>query len=136
MGTLHTIDAPQTVDRLIDMFPPAQHHQARLQFSQIIEAVLCQALIPRADGNGRVAAFEIMTANFAVRNLIREGKTFELPSIMQTSAKDGMQTLDKCLCDLVRSQTITKAEALKKSSHPERLEKLMGYQNSVPAFQQ
>jgi len=82
IGTLHTIDAPQTVDRLIDMFPPAQQHQIRLQFSQVIEAVLCQALVTKADGRGRVAAFEIMTANAAVRNLIREGKTFELPSVI------------------------------------------------------
>ena len=123
IGTLHTIDAPQTVDRLIDMFPPAQQHQIRLQFSQVIEAVLCQALVTKADGRGRVAAFEIMTANAAVRNLIREGKTFELPSVIQTNTKEGMQTLEQSLAKLVKSQTITKEEALKKSSHPEMLDK-------------
>lgn len=125
LGTLHTIDAAQTVDRLVDMFPPVQHHQVRLQFSQIIEAVICQALIPRADSKGRVAAFEIMLASTAVRNLIREGKTFELPSIMQLSRSAGMQILDQDLASLVKQGAITEQDAMLRTSQRERLRKLI-----------
>lgn len=127
MGTLHTTDAPQTVDRIIDIFPPSQQQQIRLQFSQVIEAVLSQTLLPRASGRGRVAAFEIMIANAAVRNLIREGKTYELHNIMQLSAAEGMQTLDQALADLVRRKLITLEDAMMKSSSPEKLRKLLDY---------
>jgi twitching motility protein PilT len=131
MGTLHTTDAPQTVDRIIDIFPPNQQPQIRLQFSQIIEAVLSQALLPKAEGKGRVAAFEIMLGNAAVRNLIREGKTFELHSVMQLSASEGMQTLDQALADLVRKRIVSLEEAKMKSSNPDRLKKLLEYQPSI-----
>jgi twitching motility protein PilT len=131
MGTLHTTDAPQTVDRIIDIFPPNQQPQIRLQFSQIIEAVLSQALLPKAEGKGRVAAFEIMLGNAAVRNLVREGKTFELHSVMQLSASEGMQTLDQALADLVRKKMVTLEEAKMKSSHPDRMKKLLDYQPST-----
>lgn len=127
MGTLHTTDAPQTVDRIIDIFPPSQQPQIRLQFSQVIEAVLSQTLLPRATGKGRVAAFEIMIANAAVRNLIREGKTFELHNVMQLSASEGMQTLDQALADLVKKKIVTLEEAQMKSSHPERLKKMLEF---------
>lgn len=127
MGTLHTTDAAQTVDRIIDIFPPNQQPQIRLQFSQVIEAVLSQTLLPRATGKGRVAAFEIMIANAAVRNLIREGKTFELHNVMQLSASEGMQTLDQALADLVKKKIVTLEEAQMKSSHPERLKKLLEF---------
>lgn len=128
MGTLHTTDAPQTVDRVIDLFTPAQQTQIRLQFSQAIEAVLSQALLPRAEGKGRVAAFEIMTANSAVRNLIREGKTFELHNVMQLSSSEGMVTLDQALADLVKKRIVTLEEAKLKSSHPARLKKMLEFQ--------
>jgi twitching motility protein PilT len=128
LGTLHTIDAPQTVDRMIDMFPPQQHMQVRLQFSQILVAVLAQALVPRASGHGRVGAFEIMLGTSAVSNLIREGKTFELPSIMQMSKAMGTQILDQDLAYLVKRGIITKEEAMLKTSHRERLDKLMDLQ--------
>jgi twitching motility protein PilT len=131
MGTLHTTDAPQTVDRIIDIFPPSQQPQIRLQFSQIIEAVLSQTLLPRAEGKGRVAAFEIMLANSAVRNLVREGKTFELHNVMQLSANEGMQTLDQALVDLVRKKIVSLEEAKMKSSNPERLKKMLEYQHSI-----
>jgi len=128
MGTLHTTDAPQTVDRVIDIFPPNQQPQIRLQFSQVLVAVLSQTLLPRASSRGRIAAFEIMTGNSAVKNLIREGKTFELHSVMQLSSAEGMQTLDQALADLVKKKMVPLEEAKMKSSHPDRLKKLLEYQ--------
>jgi twitching motility protein PilT len=123
LGTLHTIDAPQTVDRMIDMFPAQQHQQVRLQFSQILVAVVAQALLPKAKGKGRVGAFEIMLGSTAIKNLIREGKTFELPAIIQMSKAMGMQLLDQDLAYLVKRGIVTKDEAMLKTSHRERLEK-------------
>jgi twitching motility protein PilT len=128
MGTLHTTDAPQTVDRIIDIFSPNQQPQIRLQFSQVIVAVLSQTLLPRATGKGRIAAFEIMTGNSAVKNLIREGKTFELHSVMQLSSAEGMQTLDQALAELVKRKIVNLEEAKMKSSHPDRLKKLLEFQ--------
>ena len=125
LGTLHTIDAPQTVDRMIDMFPPQQHQQIRLQFSQILVAVVAQTLLPRASGKGRVGAYEIMLASTAVTNLIREGKTFELPTMMQMSKSMGMQILDQDLAYLVKRGIVTREEAMLKTSHGERLAKLI-----------
>jgi len=125
LGTLHTIDAPQTVDRLIDMYPANQQAQMRLQFSQLLVAVICQALVPRATGHGRVGAFEIMTGNTAVKNIIREGRTQELTGAIQLGAAYGMQTLDQDLVRLVRERAIESKEALLKSSTPERLTKLL-----------
>lgn len=127
LGTLHTTDAPQTVDRIIDIFPPPQQQQIRLQLSQVIEAVLTQALLPLATGKGRIVAFEVMTANSAVRNLIREGKTHELTNIMQLSTKEGMQTLDHALAELVKKKLVTQAEAMLRTSNPARLTKLIQF---------
>jgi len=128
LGTLHTVDAVQTVDRIIDAFPPEHQHQIRLQVSQVIEAVLSQTLMPRATGRGRVAAFEIMLASAAVRNLIRTNKTYELPSVLQLATKDGMQSLNQALAYLVSSGTITVDEAMKKSSDPNQLDRMIhGY---------
>ena len=128
MGTLHTIDSAQTVDRIIDMYPSDQQPQIRLQFSQVLVAVLSQTLLPKAQGKGRVAAFEVMVANTAVRNLIRDGKTYELNNTMQLNAADGMQTLDQNLATLVRSKAVTPEEALTHSSHPDRLQKLISFE--------
>ena len=128
MGTLHTIDSAQTVDRIIDMYPSDQQPQIRLQFSQVIIAVLSQTLLPKAAGKGRVAAFEVMVANTAVRNLIRDGKTYELNNVMQLNSADGMQTLDQHLAILVRNKTVTAEEALTHSSHPDRLQKLIQFE--------
>jgi len=125
MATLHTVDAAQTVDRVIDMYPSDQQPQIRLQFSQVLIAVLSQTLLPKATGEGRVAAFEIMIANTAVRNLIRGGKTYELNNTMQLNSSEGMQTLDQSLAGLVRMKVVTKEEALTHSSHPDRLRKLI-----------
>lgn len=122
LATLHTTDAAQTVDRIIDVFPANQQAQVRLQFSQVLEAILTQCLLPRADGKGRVAAFEIMLGNPAVRNLIRSAKSHELPNTIQLSTKEGMQTLDQALTDLVRRNIVTQEEAIMKSSNPVKLQ--------------
>jgi twitching motility protein PilT len=128
LGTLHTVDAVQTVDRMIDVFPPIHQHQIRLQVALVLEAVLSQTLLPRAEGKGRIAAFETLIAVPAVRNLIRTSKTFELPSIIQLGARDHMQTLNQSLAYLVRSGEVAIEEALLKSSEPGQLKKLIkGY---------
>jgi twitching motility protein PilT len=127
IGTLHTTDAPQSIDRIIDIFPPDQQQQVRLQLSQVLEAVLSQALLPRVGGKGRVAAFEIMLATTAVRNLIREGRISDLSNTIQLSTKDGMQTLDQALADLVKKGLATKEDVMVKTSNPERLEKILQY---------
>ncbi len=127
LGTLHTTDAPQTVDRIIDIFPPEQQQQIRLQVSQIIEAVLVQTLLPLEGGKGRIAAFEIMVATAAIRNLIRNGKTFEILSVMQLGAKDGMTTLDQFLAELVKKKIVSSDQAMQKTSNPERLIKMLQF---------
>lgn len=124
LSTLHTTDASQTVDRIIDSYPYDQHQQIRLQLSQVLEAILSQALCRKFE-KGRVAAIEVMLANAAVRNLIRDEKTFELASIMQLGAKEGMQTLNQALADLVKKDQITIEEALSKSSTPKQLKTLL-----------
>ncbi len=127
LGTLHTADAAQTVDRMIDIFPPGQQQQIRLQLAQVLEAVLSQTLLPRVGGQ-RVAAFEILVASPAVRNLIREGKTFQLPNVMQLGSKGSMQTLDQAFADLVRRHIVTREEVMMKTSNPQQLNKLLQHQ--------
>ena len=99
-STLHTIGAASTVDRVIDVFPPHQQQQIRVQLANVLEAVISQQLIPTIDGSGRVAAFEVLHNNPAVRNLIREGKTHQITSVMQTNRKQGMLTMDDALVQL------------------------------------
>ncbi len=127
LSTLHTTDAAQTIDRIIDVYPPAQQPQIRLQLSQVLEMVLSQALLSKAGGKGRVAAFEIMIANPAIRNLLREGKSYELPNVMQLNRASGMQTMDQSLAELVKKHLVTLEEAMTKSSHPEQLQRLLQY---------
>ena len=110
-GTLHTSSAPKTVDRIIDVFPKDQQDQIRTMLSDSLKGVIAQQLLRRADGQGRIAAFEIMVGNQAVGNLIREGKTFQLPSILQTGKKLGMQTIDQHLKELVTEGLVTSKEA-------------------------
>lgn len=126
LGTLHTIDAPQSIDRMIDMFPPGQQRQVRLQLSQVIEAVLSQTLLSRI-GGGRVAAFEIMVATGVIRRLIREEKIFEISTNIEMGNREGAQTLDQALTDLVRRQVVTLEEAMIKSSNPEKLQKALQF---------
>jgi twitching motility protein PilT len=116
-GTLHTSSAPKTVDRIIDVFPPNQQSQIRAQFAESVEAVVTQTLCKKK-GGGRVAALEVMTGSTAVRNLIREGKIHQIPGTMQVSQKDGMQTMDMALIDLVTRGLITREEAQSKSMSP------------------
>ncbi len=111
-ATLHTIDTPQTVDRIIDVFPPYQQTQIRYQLSTALKAIFAQQLLQRADLNGRVPAVEILINTPAVANLIREGKQFQLYSVLQTSQKEGMQTMDGSIKDLYMRGTITRQEAL------------------------
>ena len=124
LSTLHTTDAAQTIDRIIDIFPANQQDQIRIQLSQVLEAVLMQCILPRITG-GRVAAFEILIATSAVRNLIRMGKSYELPNVIHLSTKERMQTLDQGLAKLVKNQLISREDALMKSSDPAQLLKLL-----------
>ncbi len=112
LSTLHTIGAASTIDRVIDVFPPHQQQQIRVQMASVLESVISQQLIPRANKSGRVAAFEIMHANMAIRNLIREGKTHQLNSMLQTNKKIGMQTMDDSIFDLYSRRIINSDEAL------------------------
>jgi len=116
-GTLHTSSAPKTVDRIIDVFPPVQQAQIRAQFAESVEAVITQTLLKKK-GGGRVAALEILTGTTAVRNLIREGKIHQIPGTMQVSQKDGMQTMDMALTNLVTRGLVTREEAQSKSMNP------------------
>jgi twitching motility protein PilT len=125
-ATLHTQDAPQTVDRIIDVFPPHQQHQIRAQLANALQGIITQTLIPRQDGTGRVVACEVLAPTPGVRNLIREGKNHQIYSAMQTGGKFGMQTMDAALVGLVRRGRISQEEAEKRSSNPEELRRLAG----------
>jgi twitching motility protein PilT len=111
-STLHTIGAANTIDRIIDVFPPYQQQQIRIQLADVIECVVSQQLLPKADETGRVAAIEVMQANSAVKNLIREAKTFQIASVLQTSRRAGMQTMDDAILDLYYEGAITRETAL------------------------
>src|SRR5436190_1388402 len=116
-ATLHTTDAPQTCDRIIDVFPPTQQQQIRMQLSVTLQGVLSQTLMPRCDTTGRIAAFEMMVATPAIRSLIREGKTHQMYSDIQTGGDFGMQTLDKHLLELVTARKVAYEDALAKASN-------------------
>ncbi len=130
IGTLHTIDAPQSIDRIIDIFPHGQQQQIRLQLSQVIEAVISQTLLPRVDG-GRIAAFEIMLANSVIRRLIRDEKLHEIHPNMEMGKLEGAQILDQDLSSLVSKNVVTQEDALIKSSNPARLQKLLQSQSDT-----
>jgi twitching motility protein PilT len=125
-ATLHTQDTAQTVDRIVDVFPPDQQQQVRVQLSVSLQGIVTQQLIPSADGAGRVVATEVLVPTPAVRNLIREGKTHQIYSALQTGGQFGMQTMDAALAALVREQKITRELAEARSSTPEELRRLMG----------
>lgn len=112
---------------MIDVFPPHQQQQVRVQFANVLEAVISQQLIPNADGTGRVAAFEVLHANHAVRNLIREGKSHQLMTVMQTNRKLGMIAMDEAIMQLYREQKITKEQAIQFAQDPDTMaNRLMG----------
>jgi twitching motility protein PilT len=125
-GTLHTQDAPQTIDRIIDVFPSHQQSQIRTQLANALQGVISQTLLSRCDGKGRVVACEILVPTPGVRNLIREGKNHQLYSAMQTGSKFGMQTMDAALVELVRKSVISREEAEKRSGNPDELNRLIG----------
>ncbi len=120
-STLHTTDAAQTVDRIIDVFPPHQQQQVRTQLSGTLKAVISQQLLPRADGAGRIAAREILIANAAIGNLIREGKTHQIYSAIEVGGKLGMRTLDKDLKRMVQEGLVTVDAAIAKASSPDAI---------------
>jgi twitching motility protein PilT len=130
LGTLHTIDAPQSIERIIDVFPYGQQQQIRVQLSEVIEAVISQALLPRIDG-GRIAAFEIMLASDTIRTRIREAKVFEIPVTIEVSTPEGMQTLDQALADLVKRKVVKLEDALIKSSNPVKLQRFLQSRGEV-----
>jgi twitching motility protein PilT len=125
-ATLHTQDTSQTIDRIIDVFPPFQQQQVRVQLSVALQGIVTQQLLPTADGSGRVACTEVLALTPAVRNLIREGKTHQIPSVLQTSAGKGMHSMDSALAALVRQGKITRDLAESRSSSPDELRRLMG----------
>jgi twitching motility protein PilT len=125
-ATLHTQDTAQTVDRIVDVFPPQQQYQVRVQLSVSLQGIVTQQLLPTADGKGRICAAEVLVPTPAIRNLIREGKTHQIYSTLQTGGAHGMQTMDASLAELVRKHIISRDLAESRSSAPEELRRLMG----------
>jgi twitching motility protein PilT len=125
-ATLHTQDAPQTVDRIIDVFPTNQQQQVRVQLAGALQGVVCQQLVPSADGTGRVVGVELMVATPAIRNLIRDGKTHQIYSAMQAGGRHGMQTMDQSLATLLRHGYITYEQGLERCHHAEDFNRLCG----------
>lgn len=124
-GTLHTVDAVQTVDRIVDVFPVHQQQQIRMQLSVNLVGVVSQSLVKRADGRGRIAAFEVLVATPAVRNLVRENKTYQINSMIQTGSRQKMQTLDQSLATLVERGLVKHDDARLKSKDPGEFERLV-----------
>lgn len=125
-ATLHTPSAPQSIDRIVDIFPPYQQPQVRVQLSTTLEAVIYQTLIPKMDGKGRVAGVEVMIATDAIKNLIREGKTSHMWNVMQTGSQFGMQTLDQAINLLYHSRKINYDEAIARCRDAELFNKAFG----------
>jgi twitching motility protein PilT len=126
LSTLHTQDAAQTVDRIIDVFPPYQQEQIRVQLAATLKGVISQVLLARADETGRVAAREILVVTNAIAAIIREGKTHQVYSAIQTGTKDGMMTMEKSLAELCTEGVISWDDALAKASHPDEFKNLAG----------
>lgn len=124
-GTLHTKGAANTIDRIIDVFPPEQQEQIRIQLADVLECAVAKALLPKI-GGGRAAAYEILVATPAVRSLIRQNKSFQITSAMQTGRRQGMQLLDDALCELVRSGQVTLENAMAVANDPMALRSQVG----------
>jgi len=132
LTTGHAPSATQAIERVVDLFPPHERHLAQTRLASLLLGVLCQALIPKADGSGRIAAIEIMLANSAIRNLIREGKIYQLPNVIRTHAQLGMELLDQALVDLYRQGVISSESLFAFCNDRDEVEKLtsgarMGY---------
>ncbi len=126
LATMHTTGASRTVDRIIDQYPQEQQEQVRSQLAVSLQAVVSQVLLPRLDGAGRIAAFEVMIRNSAIENHIRKGESFKIPSVLQTQRRVGMQLLDEHLFDLVRSGVISQETGLTHAQVPSELRKRLG----------
>ena len=126
LTTGHAPSASQAVERIVDLFPADERDQARSRLASLLAGVLCQALVPCAEGQGRVAAVEIMLATPAVRNLIREDRTYQLPNLIRTNLREGMQLLDQALVNLYREQRISQESVFAFCNEPEQVEKLIG----------
>lgn len=124
-ATLHTQDAPQTIDRIIDVFPPHQQGQVRTQLAATLQGVICQTLVKRADGHGRAVATEVLVTTPAIANLIREGKTYQIISMMQSGRSQGMHTMDQHLAELANAGTISVDAALEKANDVEGIKSLL-----------
>lgn len=124
LATLHTPDAPQTIQRIIDVFPPSQQRQVTVQLAECLQSVISQVLIPRADNKGRVLATEVMVSTPGIRNLIRENDIAQIPSLLQMGAKYGMHTMDKSLKDLYKKGVISKETAIRKVKSVSEFESL------------
>jgi twitching motility protein PilT len=125
-ATLHTQDAPQTVDRIIDVFPSHQQQQVRVQLASSLQAVVTQQLVPTKAKTGRAVAVEVLIATPAIRNLVREGKTHQIYSSMQAGGKFGMQTMDQSLAELVKAGKVSMETAIERCSNVEDLRRLSG----------
>ena len=132
-ATLHTVDAVQTIDRIVDVFPTFQQQQVRMQLSVNLVGIVSQTLVRRKDGRGRAAAFEIMNATNAVRNLIRENKSFQISSILQTGSKQKMQTLDQSLVKMVEQGIISLEDARHRAKDRGEFDRLLNYVGNVQA---
>ena len=133
-ATLHTQDAPQTIDRIIDVFPPHQQQQTRVQLSTTLQGVITQQLVPTTDGGGRVVAAEVMVATPGIRNLIREGKVHQIYSAMQAGGRYGMQTMDMSLASHVKAGRINQQMAFERCHDPEELQRLIGSTSGLSAY--
>jgi len=125
-GTLHTQDAPQTIDRVIDVFPPHQQEQIRVMLAGALQGIVCQQLVKTADHQGRIAACEVVVATPAIRNLVREGKTHQMYSAMQAGKQYGMVTMDQSLATLVLSGKVSYNDALEHSNNVPDFNRLCG----------
>jgi twitching motility protein PilT len=135
-ATLHTQSTAQTVDRVIDVFPPHQQQQVRMQLSIALQGIVTQQLLPTADGSSRVVATEVLVPTPAIRNLIREGKTHQIYSAIQTSGSTGMQTMDGHLAQLVRTGKVSRSLAEQRAGVPEELKRLLGGGEAMSAANQ
>jgi len=133
-GTLHTNTAAKTIDRIIDVFPTDQQEQVRAMLSESLKGVICQQLLKTAEGKGRVPALEIMVGTPAIANLIREGKTFQIPSIIQTAKRDGMQLMDQHLLDLLKTKKVNPEEAYRCAIDKKQFEQYLPQAGAAPTM--
>lgn len=125
LSTLHTIGATKTIDRIVDVFPPYQQQQIRIQLAAVLQGIVSQQLLPKEDGNGRVAALEVMVTTPAIQNLVREGKTHQIESSVQTGAKYGMKTMDMAITELYKKKLISSEAALTYAIDKEMITRMM-----------